>query len=87
MTAQARRDAAESAAWALRFPVDSLRPALRATVASERWVFDPALEERSAVPLEPPALGPAPECAEAALAALSPAVSLGQLASRSVGCG
>ena len=77
MTAQARRDAAESAAWALRFPVDSLRPAVPAAVASARWVFDPALEERSAVPLEPPALGLAPECAEAALEAASPAVSLG----------
>jgi len=93
--APALRDAAESAASVQRLPVAPLRPPVRAAaVVSAQRVFDPALEERPAVPLERPVLGPAPECAAALLVAVSPevsldwpalraAVSLGQLAARS----
>jgi len=82
--APALRDAAESAASVQRLPVAPLRPPVRAAaVVSAQRVFDPALEERPAVPLERPVLGPARECAEAVLEAVSSAVSLGKLAARS----
>jgi len=82
MMARELRAAAESAASVQQIPVDPRRPALRVAVAPARWVFDPAPEERSAVPPECPALGSAPECVEAGLEAVSRAVSLERLASR-----
>ena len=74
------RAVAESVSSVQQIPVDPRRPALQVAVAPARWEFDPVPEELSAVPPERRALGLAPECAEAARAALSPEVSLGWLA-------